>query len=97
MNDNYDFVLYYCKNSKPSEPNFEAIKKENPNKSIDEILDIYSSLKRKYSENTQESSIIDTFVIVPDDDNFMNIIKEIEKNNFVAWNENSLKIINSKR
>lgn len=97
MNDNYDFVLYYCKNSKLSEPNFEAIKKENPNKSIDEILDIYSSLKRKYSENTQESSIIDTFVIVPDDDNFMNIIKEIEKNNFVAWNENSLKIINSKR
>ena len=28
MNDNYDLVLYYCKNSKPSEPNFEAIKKE---------------------------------------------------------------------
>ncbi|MCK9417135.1 hypothetical protein M0Q97_10815 [Candidatus Dojkabacteria bacterium] len=96
MND-YDLVLYYCKNSKTSEPNFEAIKKENPNKSIDEILDIYNSLKKKYLENSQGNLIIDTFVVVPDDDNFMNVIKEIEKNNFIAWNENSLKVINSKR
>lgn len=97
MNDNYDLVLYYCKNSKPSEPNFDAIKKENPNKSIDEILDIYNLLKNKYLQNSQGNSIIDTFAVVPDDDNFMNTIKEIEKNNFIAWNENSLKIINSKK
>jgi hypothetical protein len=97
MNDVYDIVLYYCKNSKPSEPSFEAIQKENSNKAINDILDMYNEQKRKYSENTQENSIIDTFVIVPDDDNFMNVVKEIEKNNFIGWTENSLKIINSKK
>lgn len=104
MNKNFDIVLYYTRcNSKPIEPSFEKIQSENPKLSIDDILDIYNLKKSEYSEELKKyspdnNSIKEDFVIIPDNDNFMNVIKNIEKSNyFVAWFESSLHVINDNK
>jgi hypothetical protein len=103
MNGNFDIVLYFTRcNSKPIEPSYEKIQSENPNMSIDDILDTYNLQKITYSEELKKyspdnNSIKEDFVTIPDDDNFMNVVKNIEKSNyFIAWSESSLNTIKYK-
>ena len=98
----FELVLYFNRRAvvKPSEPVFEEIQKSNPSLTTDEILDIYSDLKNKYKEDmkkyekTKNDSILEDYVRITEDENFIENVKEFEKNTFfVDWLKNSRKLI----
>jgi hypothetical protein len=98
----FELVLYFTRRVtvKPTEPKFETIKKYNPNLDDDSLLDIFSDLKNKYEKNLEkyeknknESTITD-FVLIIENEDFYNKIKEFEKNDFfLNWTSNSKRLI----
>lgn len=103
VNENWDIVLYYTRYicTPPIEPNFDDIKKSNPNLSINELLDIFSEHKSNYQkellnyENNKIDGTSSSFVFFPLDDTFINNVKNFEKNSFfIDWNKRSKDIIN---
>lgn len=102
VNENWDVVLYYTRHicPPPIEPNFDDIKKSNPNLSINELLDIFSKHKSNYQkellnyENNKIDGTSSSFVFFPLDYNFISNVKNFEKNSFfIDWNKSSKDII----
>ena len=98
----FDVVLYYKRKEviKPIEPSFNTIREENPEYSMDNLLDTYSELKKKYKEDlivyekTKNDEIVEDSILIPDDDNFKENIIKFEKNEFfIDWNEGSKNLI----
>jgi len=99
----FDVVLYYTRKEivKPEEPVFNNIKRENTDSTMDNLLDIYSALIKKYKkdiieyEKMKNDSTVKDFIIFSEDDFLIENIIKFEKNEFfVDWNENSKRIIN---
>lgn len=105
----FQIVLYYKRRTiiPPPKPSVEKmIDKNNPNdyKEYDDILDKYNNALGKYKkilnvyEEIKDNSIVESFVLIDDDNKFFEIIKEIEnKEYFVEWREYSLDLIKDKK
>ena len=102
INEELDIVLYYTRNLKvsPKEPNFNNIRQENPDFTIDQLLDIYSKLKSKYLEeldifnSTNTGGTITEFIFFPFNKTFIDNVKKFEKNDFfIEWSSNTKKLI----
>jgi hypothetical protein len=100
---NFDIILYYTRTVtvKPVEPSFSLLMSTNPELSMDELLDIYSALKAKYTKKLTEyeamktDSLVSTYTFISEDENFMENVKNFEKNDFfVEWSKESERIIN---
>lgn len=93
-----DVVLYYTRKVFVK-PSFESIKNSNPELDTDKLLDIYSEALKKYQkvENYIDDSknIISTFVLIPQNENFIENIQKFESNDvFIEWSKNSKELIN---
>lgn len=102
INEKWDVVLYYTRlaNVPPTEPDFNTLRQENPDFTIDQLLDIFSKLKTKYLEDLEEyksndvGGTINGFVFFPFDKTFINNVKNFEKNKFfVEWTKSTKKHI----
>lgn len=100
--ETFELVLYFNRRAvvKPSEPDFETIQKANSTLDMDGVLDIYSDLKNKYNEDMKKyekirnDSIVSDYIRIPEDENFIETVKEFEKNNFfVEWQKGSKRLI----
>lgn len=100
--ENFELVLYYNRRAvaKPSEPSYEELSIDNINLEMNDLLDLYSNLKKKYNkdvidyEKNRNDSIISSYVRIPEDDNFIKAVKKFEKNDFfVEWEKTSKKLI----
>lgn len=102
--EKFELVLYYNRRAvvKPSEPVYEEIQKNNPALDVDNLLDLYSDLKNRYKEDIKKyakvsnDSIVSDYVRIPEDENFIDMVKAFEKNDFfVEWDKTSKKLIDS--
>ena len=100
--ETFELVLYYNRRAvvKPSEPVFENLQSTNLDLDTDGVLDLYSDLKNKYNadrkvyEKVKNDSIISEYVRIPEDANFIEKVKEIEKEPFfIEWKKNSKRLI----
>jgi len=98
-----NIVLYYKRKEtiKPIEPSFNNIREENPDYTMDNLLDKYSELKKKHKEDlivyekTKTDNIVEGTIIIPEDDFLVENIRKFERNEFfIDWNENSKRLIN---
>lgn len=100
MSEKFQIVLYYKKRitigGKPSIETLVATKKKFANfddNDMNEILDQYLDDSRCIGKE----EIINTWVLIYDDENFVQNILDIENNeNFVDWEKSSKEIINQK-
>lgn len=97
-----DIVLYYTRNAmvKPSEPKFEDIQKIHPDLDINSLLDIFSNNLNNYKKNIirfndyNDHNITSEFILITEDDNFIENVKKFEKNDFfIEWAKNSINVI----
>lgn len=98
----FELVLYYNRRAviKPSEPDYKNLQKNNPALDTDDILDLFNDLSKKYKEDIKKyekvknDSIISEYVRVPEDENFIEKVKNIEKEPyFIEWQKTSKKLI----
>lgn len=99
----FDIVLYFSRKEiiKPIEPSFNNIREENPELIMDELLDMYSELRKKYKEdlivyeNTNSNEIVVDSTLFPEDETFEENVRKFEKNEFfIDWNEKTKLLIN---
>lgn len=92
----FDIVLYFSRKEviKPTEPSFNNIREENPEYSMDNLLDAYSELKKKHKkdlivyDSIKNNEIIEDRIFIPEDSTFEENVRKFEKNEFfVNWNE----------
>ena len=87
---NFDIILYYTRTVAvtPVEPSFALLRSTNAELSMDELLDIYSALKVKYKkklteyEKMKKDSFIVSYTFITENEDFMENVKEFEKNDF---------------
>ena len=101
----FELVLYYNRNtfSIPVEPSYQNIKDNNPGIEMDDVLDIYSEQMRKFKEDSEKYSqvknsnkVIQSHVLIVEDDNVISNIHEFEqKPFFISWTSTSKKVIES--
>jgi hypothetical protein len=102
--ENFEIVLYYKRRAvvKPSEPNYNNLQISNPALDTDQLLDLYSDLKNKYKEDikkyeqSKNDSILEDHVRIPEDEHFIEKVKNFEKNRFfIEWEKTSKKLIDN--
>jgi hypothetical protein len=105
----FQIVLYYKRRTiiPPPKPSVDdMVKKTAPTdtEEYDKILDIYNESLSKYNkvleeyEKIKDNSIVNSFVIIDDDENFLDNVIEIENNViFVEWDKHSLDLIKNKK
>ena len=102
--ENFEIVLYYKRKAvvKPSEPNYTELQIFNSDLDTDELLDLYSDLKNKYKEDMKKyekaknDSILEDHVRIPEDEHFIEKVKNFEKNRFfIEWEKTSKKLIDN--
>lgn len=96
----FDVVLYYNRkiSVKPSMPKFENLYNKNSNMTIDELLDNFSDMKKKFENDlykyVENGDTIYSYVFIKENENFIKNVKEFENNDFfVSWSESSKTLI----
>jgi hypothetical protein len=102
--EEFELVLYYNRRTviKPTEPVFEEIKKNNPNLSTDQLLDLFTDLKNKYKkdleryEKNKDKSVVECFVRFPSNSELPDKVRDFEeKDFFIEWSKESKSLINN--
>jgi len=93
----FQIVLYYKKKvtfgkKKVIAEMIEESQLDYNSDNIDNVLDEYS----KTGNGDYREEIVDTFVLIDDDENFIKEVGKIEKDDFIEWKNDSLEIIKQK-
>jgi hypothetical protein len=97
-----DIVLYYTRTAiaEPSEPKFDDVKKSYPDIDTDSLLDIFSNKLKNYKknlaifENYKDNNVLSEFVLIAEDENFIENVQNFQKNEFfIDWTKNSKNLI----
>lgn len=104
----FQIVLYYKRRTiiPPPKPSLDnMIDKNDPSAyaEYDNVLDNYNKALKKYKtilgeyEKIKDNSIVDSFVLVNDDEKFFEIVNDIEnKKYFIEWISHSMDFIKNR-